>query len=139
MHPHPPASPRGSLDAAVFLFAALFTAIPESLLIWFSSLRESKAFWTNAGGYSLGIRNTVLLYYYPLAALVFLLLIGLTALFISELHPPLTLLKLKLAALLACWGLFFSSLAISTADNIINLLEGRSLLNHHQPRISFSN
>ena len=132
MHPHPHASPRGNLDAAVFLSAALFTAIPESILIWFSSLRESNAFWTNAGGYSLGIRNTVLLYYYPLAALVFLLLIGLTALFISELHPPLTLLKLKLTAILACWGLFFSSLAISTADNIINLLEGSSLINHHQ-------
>jgi hypothetical protein len=122
MHPHPPASPRGALDAVVFLSAALFTAIPESILIWFSSLRESNAFWTNAGGYSLGMRDTVLLYYYPLAALVFLLL-----------------LKLKLAALLGCWGLFFSSLAISTADNIINLLEGRSLFNHHQPRISFSN
>lgn len=46
--------------------ALVALAVGMPLLIWFSWLRETPAFWTNAGGYPVWLRDLVLLSYYPL-------------------------------------------------------------------------
>lgn len=43
---------------------ALLVGMP--VLLWFSWLRETPSFWTNAGGYPVWLRDVVRYSYYPL-------------------------------------------------------------------------
>ena len=52
-----------ALNRLALALVALAGGMP--LLIWFSWLRETPAFWTNAGGYPVWLRELVLLAYYP--------------------------------------------------------------------------
>jgi hypothetical protein len=115
------------LNGLAYVGCCVAVLLPESVFFWFACLRENKVFWTNAGGYSLALRDAVLFLFYPLMVLNMLLLTCLTFVFVSSLHPPLSAIMIKLCSLLACWGLFSGALAVSGADNFINLLEGRPM------------
>ena len=105
----------------------------ELLVFWFSCLRENQAFWTNAGGYSEGLRETVKTFYYPLLIFNAILLGLLTFTFIARLKPPYSIIGLQICMLMACWGLFFGSAAVSWANNLLNFLEGRPI-HYHKDR-----
>ena len=124
-----------TLVGLVFVGCCGMVLLPESILLWFACLRENKTFWTNAGGYSLELRDAVLWFFFPLLLLNLLLLSCLTFVFVTSLRPPLGMIVMKLCALLACWGLLGGAMAVSGADNLLNLLEGRPL---HQRKDSRS-
>lgn len=113
-----------------FVICSLGVLVLELLVFWFSCLRENQAFWTNAGGYPVGLRHFVLTFYYPLLALNALLLALLTFGFLARLKPPFAMVGLQVALLLLCWGMFFGSAAVSWANNLLNFLEGRPIHDH---------
>lgn len=121
---------KQTLLGLVFLSCCGLALLPESMLLWFACLRENRAFWTNAGGYSLSLRDAVLFFFYPLLVVNLLVLVGLTVAFVATLRPPVSMIVLKLSALLVCWGVFSGAIAVSGSNNLMNLLEGRPLHQH---------
>lgn len=113
-----------------FVFCGLGLLLLELLVFWFSCLRENQAFWTNAGGYPVGLRHFVLTFYYPLLVLNATLIGLLTVAFIARLKPPYALVGMQACLLLVCWGMFFGSAAVSWANNLLNFLEGRPIHDH---------
>lgn len=121
---------KESLRSVIFVLCCIVLLAPEILLFWFSCLREDQVFWTNAGGYPVGLRHTVLFGFYPLLALNLAGLLGLTFVFLATLRRPLCMVGLKLSAILICWGVFSGAMAISGANNLINFLEGKPIHGH---------
>lgn len=124
---------KSAILGILFVLGCLGLLALEFLVFWFSCLRENQAFWTNAGGYPVGLRESVLTFYYPLLALNAILLGLATFGFIARLKPPYSMLGLQACVLLVCWGVFFGSAAVSWANNLLNFLEGRPI-HYHKDR-----
>jgi hypothetical protein len=96
-------------------------------------LKEPPAFWTNAGGYPVGLRHFVLEFYYLLLLAYLGILLGLTLrgvglLFRNDCAAAL----LFFAALMPAWLVTFLSIGLLVANNAVNLIEGRPL-HYHAP------
>lgn len=96
-------------------------------------LKETPAFWTNAGGYPVGLRHFVLDFYYPLlltylVTLIALTLRGVSLLFRNDCAAAL----LFFAALMPAWLVTFLTIGLLVANNAVNLIEGRPL-HYHAP------
>ena len=100
------------------------------VLVWFAFLRESREFWTNAGGYPIWLRDLVLWSYLPLFAATGFGLTLLSMAWVSRLCRSIRFMLGEGAMLVICWGLFASSGYIAFANNVRNLIDGRDLHYH---------
>lgn len=89
-------------------------------------LRETPAFWRNAGGYPVGFRMFVLDFYpFVTAALLLAGARWAWALFRAERHS-----RLQVGLTLAFLALLTLGLGLMVANNVVNLIEGRPLHSH---------
>ncbi len=136
-----PASPVGNapetpaLNHAFLRGALLLMLILPSLgLPYLAMLRETPAFWTNAGGYPLWLRDTAACFLPLLAGqftLLFLALVGICLRPARSVSAWWIELGTIVAAGLVCAG----SAAMVISNNVENLLEGRPLHYHPQTRL----
>lgn len=112
------------------LLATLLVMGLGVVLVWFALLRENQAFWTNAGGYPIWLRDLVRLTYMPLFSGSVALLVVLTMTCCSKVCASVRFFVLETLILLLCWGLLATSGYISLSNNIMNLIEGRDLHSH---------
>jgi hypothetical protein len=134
MNPSTPAPVDPPLEEPItysfgYLIAiSLFWISLNACLLVATFLKETPTFWTNAGGYSIAVRDTVLFFYYPLLVLFLLFQVGTTVLFASLcLHHPRRFGIFGLAAMTPAWFLTLVSLALLMANNVANFLHGRPL------------
>ena len=114
------------------LLASMLVMAVGGLLVWFAVLRESQAFWTNAGGYPIWLRNLVRLTYLPLFAVAVAVLAVLSMVCYTKVWRSARVFVMGALILLVCWGLLAISGYIAMSNNITNLLEGREL--HYHPQ-----
>lgn len=113
------------------IFIATLAAIGvEVVLVWFAILRENQAFWTNAGGYPIWLRDLVRLSFMPLGVLTLLALVALTMACFSRVCRSLRFFAIEGVLLVMCWGLFSTTAYIALNNNIRNLIEGRDFHSH---------
>lgn len=114
-----------SLLSAVFIVLNLIGMV-------FTWLKETPEFWTNAGGYPIWLRETVLESYYP----------GLLAVFLAQTLATIAcahaLIKhgsgtalLSLMGLALSWLMLFATVSVLIANNILNLINDQPL--HWRP------
>ena len=94
-------------------------------------LKETPHFWTNAGGYPIGLRHFVLHGYYPVLFAYLLILVALTMrgiyLFFKQESASGLVFLIALAPAWICTGLVIGLLI---ANNVINLIEGKPFHSH---------
>jgi hypothetical protein len=108
-------------------FGVLFLLL-SLVFLGLTALKESDLFWSNAGGYSIGFRDFVLKMYYPLTIL-FLLFQSTTTLgfFVLCWGVRRSDGLMGLVALVPSWILSIAGITLLLANNVLNLLNGRSL------------
>jgi hypothetical protein len=97
----------------------------------FTVLKEDPLFWRNAGGYSVGLRETVLVLYYPLLGVNCLLCAMYTGLVAARRPVSGHSSFLTIAGAVLLWALLFLNLGLLTANNLQNLINGRPV--HYHP------
>ncbi|MBK1881905.1 hypothetical protein JIN85_05735 [Luteolibacter pohnpeiensis] len=102
------------------------------ILAWF---RETPAFWTNAGGYPLWLRDLVQMGFYPLLSLVVFTLIYHSCVLFSHWRGSAQLWLIQASLIAGAWIIVASAASLAFANNIVNLIEHRDL--HSHPRKSF--
>lgn len=110
--------------------ATSFAALLGLLLIWFASLRENQAFWTNAGGYPVPLRHLVNWTFVPLHFVTAFLLFGISLICFSKVCGSFRFFVLESLFLLFCWGLLATSAFIAFKNNVLNILHGSPLHRH---------
>jgi hypothetical protein len=100
------------------------------LLVGFAVLRENGAFWTNAGGYPVWLRDLVLWTYLPLLLGTTGLLSTLSAACFSKIGGGLRFFLIESLLILLGWGLVSTSCWISFHDNMNDLISRSPLLHH---------
>lgn len=100
------------------------------ILIWFATLRENQAFWTNAGGYPIWLRDLVLWAFYPLLFGTIILHFSLGTACFSRICRSLRFFVFESLFLLLCGGLIVTSGFIAFGNNIQNLLNGNPIRHH---------
>ena len=99
----------------------------------FSVLKENPLFWRNAGGYSVGLRQAVLFWYYPLLGancLVCVFYSGLAAARHSVFGHT-SFWAVGVAVLL--WSMLFLNVGLLLANNVENVVNGRPV--HYHPAL----
>ncbi len=97
----------------------------------FTVLKENPLFWRNAGGYSVALRQGVLLWYYPLLAvntLISIVYSGLAAGARQRLLSQSSILAIGVAVLL--WAMLFLNIGLLIANNVENVLNGKPVHYH---------
>ena len=111
----------------LFYAAAMMNA---GLLLPFVWLREDQRFWTDAGGYPLWLRDLVLVAYYPLLLLYGGLLTFLSWLLLCRPARSVRLFYVQALVLGLLWAVLALVAILMLANNIANLIDGRSLHAH---------
>ena len=101
-------------------------------LLYFAGLRESQVFWTNAGGYPVELRDTVMDTFYPLLLFYAAWLLLISYLLFAWPIPSLRFWWLEAAYTFALWGLMGVILFTVVENNIENLIEGRPFHDHSE-------
>lgn len=114
------------------LLATSFVVLLGLLLVWFALLRENQAFWTNAGGYPVLLRDLVRWTFMPLLLGTAIILFGLTLACFSKVCRSLRFFVLESIALLLCWGLLATSGFFAFKNNILNILHGTPFHRHEE-------
>ncbi len=112
------------------LLATLIVTALALVLVWFATLRENQAFWTNAGGYPIWLRDLVLMTYLPLLVGVVSAVTALTLVWCSKICGSLRFLVVESLFLLVCWLLLATSSFIAFRNNLLNIIDGRELHDH---------
>lgn len=97
----------------------------------FTMLKETPSFWHNAGGYPVGLRDLVLVAYYPLLGLNLLIGVGVGALVASEYRVVGRGAWWALAVGALMWATLVLNVGWLVANNVENVLIGREL--HYHP------
>jgi hypothetical protein len=97
------------------------------VLIPSACLREQSSFWRNAGGWPMWLREFVGLSFFPLLVLEFLLLVAFSAACVRFLAKRCTAGSSAVVVLPVLWALFLLVITILAANNLENLMTGRSL------------
>jgi hypothetical protein len=97
----------------------------------FTVLKEDPLFWRNAGGYSVGLRETVLTIYYPLLVVNCLLCATYTLLTAARRTVSGRSSLLGVAGAVLLWALLFLNFGLLTANNLQNIINGRPV--HYHP------
>jgi len=113
------------------VIAALLALGCGLLLVCFAVLRESRVFWTHAGGYPLWLRDLVLWTYMPLLLGTVGLLGGLSVACWAKIAGGLRFFILESVLLLLGWGMVATAGFIAYQNNVSNLINGRPI--HHHP------
>jgi len=93
-------------------------------------LRETPLFWQNAGGYPVWLRDAVFSLFYPWYALSLLGLVFWQCLMLeAALRTRWTVVPCILCTLFY-WGIFCGINCVILSNNIVNLINGRSLHYH---------
>ncbi|MGB0744645.1 MAG: hypothetical protein ACPGSB_08970 [Opitutales bacterium] len=95
------------------------------LTLW----KESEVFWLNLGGYPIWLRESVKALYYPYLFFVLSFALIVTRSVIGRLYEDFRL-RRAWFLLLVSWIIIFSSLGLLLANNLNNLMEGRSIHYH---------
>jgi heme/copper-type cytochrome/quinol oxidase subunit 3 len=98
-------------------------------LLWLGGtiLKEIPLFWRNVGGYPVTLRALVLDFYYPFMALVFVsAAIALWVDLTRGIRPNRT----QLVGWVIVGAVLGAGFALLTANNLVNLIEGRPLHEH---------
>ena len=109
---------------------AAFTLVGICILAVFAIFRETPAFWTNQGGYPLWLRYLVKNGFYPLLFGLFCLLLHLTFVLFARWKGSSRLWCVQASLISVGWLAIFSTAGFAVANNIVNLLEHRSLNAH---------
>jgi hypothetical protein len=97
----------------------------------FTLLKENPWFWRNAGGYSVGLRQTVLSFYYPLLGFNGLVC-GIYSVLAASRQPVFGRASLwVISGAVVLWSILFLNVGILTANNLQNVLNGRPV--HYHP------
>lgn len=112
------------------LLATSVVLILGIVLVWFATLRENHAFWTNAGGFPILLRDLVRWTFLPLLIGTAIVLLGLNMACFSKLCRSLRFIILETMILLLCWGLLATSGYIAFKNNIHNIVKGTPLHQH---------
>lgn len=102
------------------------------LLVWFATLRENHAFWTNAGGYPVLLRDLVEWTFIPLLVTTAIVLLGVNMACFSKICGSLRFFIVETLLLLLCWGLLASSCFIAFKNNLLNIFNGNPVHRHEQ-------
>jgi hypothetical protein len=97
----------------------------------FTVLKEDPLFWRNAGGYSVGLRETVLTIYYPLLVVNCLLCATYTLLTAARRTVSGRSSLLGVAGAVLLWALLFLNFGLLTANNLQYIINGRPV--HYHP------
>ncbi len=95
-------------------------------------LKETPEFWRNAGDYPMELRALVLAGYYPLLGINALLCGFFSVLVASEYRRFARCPRWAAAAGVALWMMWGFNVALLTANNVENVLNGREL-HYHAP------
>ena len=109
------------------VFGAVINFFVLSLLIPIAWLREQPAFWTDAGGWPIWLREFIEASFYPLFLLELLLLAIVSSVCAQLLPKQSANGKAAVSVLLLLWMLFLFAIVIVAANNLDNLIAGRSL------------
>ncbi|MEO0509167.1 MAG: hypothetical protein AAF065_04865 [Verrucomicrobiota bacterium] len=98
-------------------------------LIQFTTWKESRLFWIDAGGYPIWLRDVIKSLYYPY--LLFVLTVGLTITrsAVGRFFRQMAFRKIWYLLILS-WVIIVGCLGLLLANNLINLIEGRDLHYH---------
>jgi hypothetical protein len=104
---------------------------PTGVWLGITVLRESSMFWRNAGGYPVALRALVLETYYPATGVLLLVfVVGTIRAFAgARTTSRFSVVGWRILTLTVGFGL-----AIASANNVANLMDGRPLHYHPEPR-----
>jgi hypothetical protein len=114
-------------DGVPVLFASLVNLSFLILLMFFASLRELPSFWTDAGGWSVWLRDLVAVGFYPMFFLELALLGLLSVLGFNLAGARCPTAGVTVVLLPFAWLLLFTVIAVVGANNLENLVAGRPL------------
>lgn len=103
-----------------------------AVLILFVFLKEGPLFWTNAGGWAVGLRELVGAFFYPLLLLELFVLVIFSGAYLRFLATRGATSVSAVVVLPLLWALFLLVIVILGANNLENLIGGRPL--HWHPR-----
>lgn len=112
----------------VAVFGCLIGAF---ILMQLTAWKENEYFWTLSGGYDIWLRDLVHFLYYPFLLGQIIALVITSKSLIGKLYKRRSINRC-LMILFFAWVVFFSSLALLVANNLLNFLEGRPI-HYHDP------
>jgi hypothetical protein len=132
----PPSSSHDNSQPGIQLGLLALGVVGFCLLLGntaFTVLKETPLFWRNSGGYSVGLRQLVLSWYYPLLGLNCILCAVYSCLAAARqsVSSRSSLWTITVAVLL--WAMLFLNLGLLTANNLQNVLSGRPV--HYHPAV----
>jgi hypothetical protein len=128
--PHCGEGSRTILIGVGMLVSTLITIGITLLLVWFAILRENQAFWTNAGGYPIWLRDLVLYAYLPLLLGTTGLLFTLSMACFAKIGGGRRFFVLHSMLLLLGWSGVVTSGFVAFQNNILNIIHGKSIHGH---------
>lgn len=120
-------APSTWLERIVVLLCLSGCFVLMQLTVW----KENEYFWTLSGGYSNWLRDLVLFFYYPYILGLIIGLLVVSRSILGKLFRQRSLNRCVLILLFA-WVVFFSSIALLLANNLLNFMEGKPI-HYHQP------
>ncbi len=110
---------------------SIICVVNTLVLLGFVILRETPMFWRNAGGYPIWLRDLVQGGFYPLLGLTAAMVFGMSVRLFRRTSYSALFWGTQCLCLMMSWVFLLMAMTMAISNNVINLMEGRSLHSHH--------